>query len=52
MIKLRTGGERSMYRDRVREEQRAECRKTFMKNDGGTISSEGRIGQCCFDIAI
>lgn len=48
MIKLRIGGERSMYRDGVREEQCAECRK----NDGGTISSEGRLGQGCFDIAI
>lgn len=35
----------------MREEQCAEYRKTFMKNDSGAISSEGRIGQCCFDTA-
>lgn len=51
MLKLRMGGERNMYRDGLREEQCAEYRKTFMKNDSGTISNKGRIGQR-FDIAI
>lgn len=51
MLKLRMGGERNMYRDGLREEQCAEYRKAFMKNDSGTISNKGRIGQR-FDIAI